>query len=72
MLLKDLKVIDAASYVAGPAAATVMGDYGADVIKIEPLGGDGYRGLAARYRTDYNWMLTSRNKRSMLWNWSYV
>ncbi len=65
MLLKDLKVIDAASYVAGPAAATVMGDYGADVIKIEPLGGDGYRGLAARYRTDYNWMLTSRNKRSV-------
>ena len=64
-MLQDLRVIDAASYVAGPAAATVMGDYGADVIKIEPPSGDGYRSLAARYRTNYNWLLTSRNKRSL-------
>ncbi len=64
-MLNDLKVIDVASYVAGPAAATVMGDYGADVIKIEPPDGDGYRRLASRYRTDYNWLLTSRNKRSL-------
>ena len=64
-MLRELRVIDAASYVAGPAAATVMGDYGADVVKIEPPLGDGYRGLAARYRTNYNWLLTSRNKRSL-------
>jgi crotonobetainyl-CoA:carnitine CoA-transferase CaiB-like acyl-CoA transferase len=64
-MFEDLTVIDAASYVAGPAAATVMADYGANVIKLEPLTGDGYRGLAARYRTDYNWLLTSRNKRSL-------
>lgn len=64
-MFEDLTVIDAASYVAGPAAATVMADYGANVIKLEPPTGDGYRGLAARYRTDYNWLLTSRNKRSL-------
>jgi len=64
-LLAGLKVIDAASYVAGPAATTVMADYGADVIKIEPPTGDSYRSLAARYRTDYNWQLTSRNKRAL-------
>jgi crotonobetainyl-CoA:carnitine CoA-transferase CaiB-like acyl-CoA transferase len=64
-MFEDLTVIDAASYVAGPAAATVMADYGANVIKLEPPQGDGYRGLAARYRTDYNWLLTSRNKRSL-------
>jgi len=64
-LLAGLKVIDAASYVAGPAATTVMADYGADVIKIEPPMGDSYRSLAARYRTDYNWQLTSRNKRAL-------
>ena len=64
-MLKGVKVIDAASYVAGPAAATVMGDHGASVIKIEPPSGDAYRGLAGRYRTDYNWQLTSRNKRSI-------
>ncbi len=35
-LLQDIRVIDAASFIAGPAAATIMSDYGADVIKIEP------------------------------------
>lgn len=64
-MFQDLTVIDAASYVAGPAAATVMADYGANVIKVEPLQGDSYRSLAARYRTNYNWLLTSRNKRSI-------
>ncbi|MEI9975850.1 MAG: CoA transferase [Ignavibacteriota bacterium] len=39
-----LKVVDFASFIAGPAAATVLSDYGADVIKVEPPGvGDPYR-----------------------------
>jgi crotonobetainyl-CoA:carnitine CoA-transferase CaiB-like acyl-CoA transferase len=38
-----LKVLDCASYIAGPAAATVMSDFGAEVVKIEPPGGDPYR-----------------------------
>ena len=38
-LLEGLKVIDAASFLAGPGAATVLGDYGADVIKVEPREG---------------------------------
>ncbi|MCB1644024.1 MAG: CoA transferase [Pseudomonadales bacterium] len=65
MLLEGLKVIDAASFVAGPAAATVMADFGADVIKVEPPEGESYRYLAARYRTNYFWQLTSRNKRGL-------
>ncbi len=65
LLFADLKVIDAASYLAGPGAATVMADYGADVIKVEPLSGDGYRTLAGNSRTDSNWQLTSRHKRSI-------
>jgi crotonobetainyl-CoA:carnitine CoA-transferase CaiB-like acyl-CoA transferase len=65
LMLAGLRVIDAASYVAGPAATTVMADFGADVIKIEPPGGDSYRNLAARHRTDYNWQLTSRGKRAL-------
>ena len=64
-MFEDLTVIDAASYVAGPAATTVMADYGANVIKLEPPSGDAYRGLAGRYRTNYTWLLTSRNKRSI-------
>ena len=67
-IFEDLKVIDAASFLAGPGAGTVMSDYGADVIKIEPLQGDGYRKLKGRHPVDYNWQLTSRNKRSIALN----
>ncbi len=64
-LFADLRVIDAASYLAGPGAATILGDYGADVIKVEPPAGDAYRKLAGRHPINYNWLLTSRNKRSI-------
>jgi hypothetical protein len=48
-LFADLKVIDCASWIAGPAAATILADFGADVIKIEPPGaGDPWRALAPR------------------------
>lgn len=64
-IFQDLRVIDAASFLAGPGAGTVMSDFGADVIKIEPLQGDGYRKLVGNFPVDYNWQLTSRNKRSI-------
>jgi formyl-CoA transferase len=69
-LFSDLLVIDCASFVAGPAAATIMSDFGARVIKIEPPGeGDGYRTLikyrAAEDVIDYFWTLDSRNKESL-------
>ena len=64
-LLEGLKVIDLASFLAAPGAATLMADYGAEVIKIEPPGGDGYRRLHGNWKTDYNWQLTSRNKLGM-------
>jgi formyl-CoA transferase len=66
-----LKVIDCASFIAGPAAATVLADFGADVVKIEPTGdGDLYRQLyklPGQPVSDHNWawMLTGRNKRSV-------
>ena len=63
--LEDLTVIDAATFLAGPGAATILADYGADVIKVEPPEGDGYRGLVGRYPVPYHWQLTSRNKRSL-------
>ena len=63
--LEDLIVVDAATFLAGPGAATILGDFGAKVIKIEPPGGDGYRGLVGRYPVPYHWLLTSRNKESL-------
>ncbi len=63
--LQGIRVIDAASFLAGPCAATIMSDYGADVIKIEPLYGDGHRRISGTYPIDYTWQLTSRNKRSL-------
>ncbi len=71
-IFSGLKVIDVASFIAGPAATTVLSDFGADVIKVEPPGiGDPYRYF---YRTppnpslaeNYTWQLTNRNKRSLV------
>ena len=71
-VLSGLKVIDCATYVAGPAAATIMSDFGADVIKIErPPDGDLWRTFSSvpGYPSadfHYTWLLTSRNKRSIV------
>ena len=34
-VFKGLKVLDVASFIAGPAAATLLADFGADVVKVE-------------------------------------
>ncbi len=72
-LLDGIKVIDAASFIAGPSAATIMSDYGAEVIKIEPESGDSLRNLIINGRMpegkeNYCWELTSRNKKSISLN----
>ena len=72
-LLSGIKVIDAASFIAGPSAATIMSDYGAEVIKIEPQNGDSLRNLITNGRMpegpeNYCWELTSRNKKSVSLN----
>jgi crotonobetainyl-CoA:carnitine CoA-transferase CaiB-like acyl-CoA transferase len=70
-VFSGLKVLDLASYIAGPAATTILADFGADVIKIEPPGtGDVYRFFSAMppnpvANTNYAWQLTNRNKRSI-------
>ena len=67
-LLDGIRVIDAASFIAGPVAATVMADFGADVIKIEPPAGDTYRLRNAGYPpSSYNfpWIVDNRSKRGL-------
>jgi formyl-CoA transferase len=67
-IFAGLRVIDCASWIAGPAAATILSDFGAHVIKIEPPGaGDPWRASPAvpGKTTDYWWQLTARNKQSL-------
>lgn len=70
--LKGLRVLDVSTFIAAPVAATVMADYGADVIKVEaPGGGDPNRNiksLASYPQSDVNypWEMDSRGKRSIV------
>jgi len=70
-IFDGLKVLDCASFIAAPAAATVLSDFGADVIKIEPpVTGDPYRNLPnlpgyPHSEHNFAWMLEARNKRSL-------
>ena len=66
-----LKVVEIASFIAAPAAATMLSDFGADVIKVEPPGlGDPQRLLSSVPPSpaapgNYSWHLANRNKRGM-------
>src|ERR1700751_4644144 len=66
-----LKVIDCASFIAGPAAATVLSVFGAEVIKIEPPGaGDPYRrratpSMGPGLKSNPGFELDGRNKKSL-------
>ncbi len=62
-LLSGIKVVEFTHMVMGPAAGLVLADLGADVIKVEPVGGDKtrrLRGSGAGYFSMYN-----RNKKSL-------
>lgn len=64
-IFDGLRVIDAASFLAGPCAATILADYGADVVKVEPLTGDRHRSIAAGHPSEHSWQLTDRSKRGL-------
>ena len=67
--LTGIRVLDIACFIAAPYAATIMGEFGADVIKVEhPNGGDPWRRYGTR--TDLPdqslaWLNEARNKRSI-------
>jgi crotonobetainyl-CoA:carnitine CoA-transferase CaiB-like acyl-CoA transferase len=42
-IFSGLKVVELASFIAGPSAAVILSDFGADVIKVEPPSGDTWR-----------------------------
>ncbi|WP_261558972.1 CoA transferase [Frankia tisae] len=57
--LAGLRVLDAASLYAAPLLASLLADQGADVVKLEPPGGDAYRATGF-------WPLVARGKRSII------
>ena len=70
-VFSGLKVVEIASFIAAPAAATMLSDFGADVIKVEAPGmGDPQRLLSSvppspAAAGNYSWHLANRNKRGM-------
>lgn len=66
MALDGVKVLDVASMLAGPYCATLLGDLGADVVKLEPPKGDETRRFGPRRGTDSGVFVgVNRNKRSV-------
>ncbi len=65
---KDIRVLDLSTNIAGPFAAMIFGDLGADVIKIErPPGGDDTRSLPPQHNGEATvFLAVNRNKRSLL------
>ena len=64
--LDGLRVIDCATLFAGPLAASMMGDFGADVIKIEHPHGDPLRKMGqSKDGHGLWWKVVARNKRSV-------
>src|SRR5262245_50085425 len=69
-IFSGLKVVDFSSFVAAPGAAVILGDFGADVVKVEPPSGDMWRHghqvppypLA---KDPYQFHLANRNKRGL-------
>jgi crotonobetainyl-CoA:carnitine CoA-transferase CaiB-like acyl-CoA transferase len=70
MMLRGLKVIEYATYIAAPGAGGLLADWGADVIKIEPPGGDPIRGffdsIGANIEGNPVFDLDNRGKRSII------
>jgi formyl-CoA transferase len=69
-IFSGLKVVDFSSFVAGPSAAVILGDFGADVVKVEPPSGDGWRignhiPPQPQAKEPYQWHLANRNKRGL-------
>src|SRR3984893_13318313 len=69
-IFSGLKVVDLASFIAGPSAAVILSDFGADVIKVQPPNGDMWRighkiPPQPQAKDPYPWHLANRNKRGI-------
>ncbi len=75
MALEGIRVVELADFLAGPVQGVILGDYGAEVIKIErPVVGaaardpDGVKGIVPDADINYCWENQNRNKKSLCLN----
>ena len=74
--MDGIRVVELGFWVAGPGCGGILADWGADVVKVEPLTGDPFRGIAAYFRLatgqDVNppFELDNRGKRSISLDYS--
>ena len=67
--LSGIRILDAAAFLAAPAAASLLSDYGAEIIKIEHLTGDMMRNIGPfRGAVSMLWKIISRNRQSVTLN----
>ena len=69
--LDGIRVLDLGTFIAGPYCATVLGEFGAEVIKVEPPGaGDSLRRLGTNTECGDSllWLTESRNKKCITLN----
>ena len=69
-IFSGLKVVDFSTFIAGPGAAAILSDFGAEVIKVEPPSGDAWRAgntlpIEPIAEEPYQWHISNRNKRSL-------
>lgn len=66
-LLRGLKVVDLTTVVLGPYATQLLADFGAEVTKVEPLEGDGFRAVrpGRHAQLGVGFMNFNRNKRAV-------
>ena len=69
-IFSGLKVVELASFIAGPSAAVILSDFGADVVKVEPPNGDTWRighkiPPQPQAKDAYPFHLANRNKRGV-------
>ena len=73
-MLEGIRVVEMGHWIAVPAAAAIMADWGADVVKIEPLAGDAMRRMEfvsnsykrSQERPNFRFELHNRGKKSRL------
>jgi len=69
MALEGIKVVEVSTWVAAPICGVLLAEFGADVIRVEPLQGDPVRGLLPRGSSvqafNWWWEMWNRSKRGM-------